>query len=792
MSTEVKHRRGTAAQHATFTGAEAEITYDSTNKTLRVHDATTTGGIVIARKDQTGMGVGAFSGLASVTPDQVAVGETVRVIETGAVYQRVSTGGDLDYTGTGGLRLSVVVGAQSLAPEAFSALGNGSANDAAAFVNARAKGIALTLLPGKTYRISSSVTLGKLMNLGGVISIDAGVTVTYDDVIGPENVVCFSGAGIARSASEKYSLGHYSGASANEKWDFLRRAFVTNRLYYCRVPAPVPTDLAYHGPNAWKVTAPLVFDDPENAGVFDCDAAFYVTSATTIASVFHFSPVNKTEDIRFPQGLRIECNSKATDGIYIQGGARLIFDAEVVVGYPRRDGVNMSDMIAASDEVQFKFLRSVGYGRRVLTLYSNNIDRPILGFSVDYLFSNGGSTGCLGVTSIGGNVRQFRIEKLLENFFAPAGLVDGTDCLVEFVVSAGGFVPNRNVMIDQLHALNSTSTIVRVRDETGGTYTGDGLKAQITQVFRDQAGIPTNTGFDLKFTSEFIVGSGVDTVRYTPAFVFGDGCKNVTAGGLAQLTSQRAVTVPALASLESYGIEIKQLGVETAARPCLASLSVDHNLRAAFAYVSATNVTKFRAANIGAASVASGDARAAVLPIVDTRFSGRWGAFAVDVPSLANGESYVHAAQTTYGSKIGDIILPVLGADALGIMFGCNVVTDGQTTIHAHNFSGVTTNLASGSVRLFRLNNFDFENAFSFSGQVVEAGGTYTYTNPIAGVRRGDFGVTSFFGDLKGVMITAYVDSDSSMKVVLYNGTGVSQTLAAGGFRIAAYKKAQA
>lgn len=50
MSTQVQHRRGTAAQHATFTGAEAEITYDSTNKQLRVHDGAKAGGHATARE----------------------------------------------------------------------------------------------------------------------------------------------------------------------------------------------------------------------------------------------------------------------------------------------------------------------------------------------------------------------------------------------------------------------------------------------------------------------------------------------------------------------------------------------------------------------------------------------------------------------------------------------------------------------------------------------------------------------------------------------------------------------
>lgn len=44
MATEVKWRRGTAAQHEAFTGALSEVTHDTTKKALRVHDGSTPGG----------------------------------------------------------------------------------------------------------------------------------------------------------------------------------------------------------------------------------------------------------------------------------------------------------------------------------------------------------------------------------------------------------------------------------------------------------------------------------------------------------------------------------------------------------------------------------------------------------------------------------------------------------------------------------------------------------------------------------------------------------------------------
>ena len=44
MAARVKLRRGTATQHNSFIGAVAEITVDTTNNSIRVHDGSTTGG----------------------------------------------------------------------------------------------------------------------------------------------------------------------------------------------------------------------------------------------------------------------------------------------------------------------------------------------------------------------------------------------------------------------------------------------------------------------------------------------------------------------------------------------------------------------------------------------------------------------------------------------------------------------------------------------------------------------------------------------------------------------------
>jgi uncharacterized Zn-binding protein involved in type VI secretion len=48
MAKRVQLRRGTDTEHNTFTGANGEVTVDTTNKTLRVHDGSTVGGIRLA------------------------------------------------------------------------------------------------------------------------------------------------------------------------------------------------------------------------------------------------------------------------------------------------------------------------------------------------------------------------------------------------------------------------------------------------------------------------------------------------------------------------------------------------------------------------------------------------------------------------------------------------------------------------------------------------------------------------------------------------------------------------
>lgn len=51
MATRIKFRRGTTAQHASFTGSQAEITVNTSKNTAVVHDGSTQGGFEMLRAD---------------------------------------------------------------------------------------------------------------------------------------------------------------------------------------------------------------------------------------------------------------------------------------------------------------------------------------------------------------------------------------------------------------------------------------------------------------------------------------------------------------------------------------------------------------------------------------------------------------------------------------------------------------------------------------------------------------------------------------------------------------------
>ena len=97
MSTQVQYRRGTEAQNNAFTGALAEITVDTTNGTLRVHNGITAGGSNIATVAYVDNAISSLSansitdGTSSVTI--IATNGNIRANVGGSTVQLLSSGG---------------------------------------------------------------------------------------------------------------------------------------------------------------------------------------------------------------------------------------------------------------------------------------------------------------------------------------------------------------------------------------------------------------------------------------------------------------------------------------------------------------------------------------------------------------------------------------------------------------------------------------------------------------------------------------------------------------------------
>jgi hypothetical protein len=78
MATQVQFRRGTTAQNNSFTGAIGEISINTSNNTIRVHDGATAGGFELAKRGNVStLTSGTSAELAAVISDETGTGALV-------------------------------------------------------------------------------------------------------------------------------------------------------------------------------------------------------------------------------------------------------------------------------------------------------------------------------------------------------------------------------------------------------------------------------------------------------------------------------------------------------------------------------------------------------------------------------------------------------------------------------------------------------------------------------------------------------------------------------------------
>ena len=192
MATQVQIRRGTTAQHTSFTGAVAELTVDTDLKTVRVHDNQTVGGVVLSKA-------------SDLTTANVAEGTNLYFTNARS-RTSISASGSINYNNSTGV-ISFTQGNTDTISE-------GSTN--LYFTNARS----VASLVGQSVTMGQATITGNLFVLGNVVEFNTETLIVED-----KNIVLANGAASAAVAN---GAGiNIDGAQANlvylntgDKWQF--------------------------------------------------------------------------------------------------------------------------------------------------------------------------------------------------------------------------------------------------------------------------------------------------------------------------------------------------------------------------------------------------------------------------------------------------------------------------------------------------------------------------------------------------------------------------------------------
>ena len=142
MASQVQYRRGTNAQNAAFTGALGEITVDTTNGTLRVHDAITAGGSNIATVAYV------TSQISALSSNSISFGtSSVAVIASGGNIRANVGGSTITNTYSSGLAVTGLISATGAVITASDLSITGNIIDGAALTISTGSNGNITLAP---------------------------------------------------------------------------------------------------------------------------------------------------------------------------------------------------------------------------------------------------------------------------------------------------------------------------------------------------------------------------------------------------------------------------------------------------------------------------------------------------------------------------------------------------------------------------------------------------------------------------------------------------------------------
>ncbi len=175
----VQRRRGTTAEHSSFTGLAGELTVDTTKDTVIVHDGSTAGGIPLLREDVNNLAADAISG------DKVH-GGTISgsvALADGATAATQSAGNSTTLIATTAFVTTAVAGEDTLAEMGDVALVSAASGDMLVhngtnWVDVAMSGDATMAANGTVTIAANSVALGTDTTGNYVASLTAGTGVT--------------------------------------------------------------------------------------------------------------------------------------------------------------------------------------------------------------------------------------------------------------------------------------------------------------------------------------------------------------------------------------------------------------------------------------------------------------------------------------------------------------------------------------------------------------------------------------------------------------------------------------